>query len=170
MMFAYENYQVEPDLFTLAKPLGGGLPLGALIAKDKVASVFQPGDHGTTFGGNPVACAASLAFLDTLQQEDLLTNCLNMSHYFREKIGVLQTKYPGYIKEVRIIGLMIGIEVEKGGQEIVKKMLDEGFLINCTADNVLRLLPPLIVHEKEIDLLICALDKIFNELCSSENA
>jgi len=160
-MFAYQNYQVEPDILTLAKPLGGGLPLGALIAKEKVASVFKPGDHGTTFGGNPVACAAAYAFLELLQQDNLLVECQKKGEYFREKLEALRIKYPDYIKEIRVIGLMVGLEVSKDGPEIVKKMIEEGFLINCTAENVLRFLPPLIVQEEEIDGLINALDKIF---------
>jgi len=163
-MFAYQNYQVEPDILTLAKPLGGGLPLGALIAKEKFASVFKPGDHGTTFGGNPVACAAAYAFLEVLQQDDLLAECQKKGEYFREKLQVLKTKYADYIKEIRVIGLMVGLEVSKDGPEIVKKMIEEGFLINCTAENVLRFLPPLIVQEEEIDGMINALEKIFKEM------
>jgi len=163
-MFAYQNYQVEPDILTLAKPLGGGLPLGALIAKEKFASVFKPGDHGTTFGGNPVACAAAYAFLEVLQQDDLLAECQKKGEYFREKLQVLKTKYADYIKEIRVIGLMVGLEVSKEGPEIVKKMIEEGFLINCTAENVLRFLPPLIVQEEEIDGMINALEKIFKEM------
>jgi acetylornithine/N-succinyldiaminopimelate aminotransferase len=163
-MFAYQNYQVEPDILTLAKPLGGGLPLGALVAKEKVASVFKPGDHGTTFGGNPVACAAAFAFLEVLQQDDLLAECQKKGEYFREKLEALNIKYPDYIKDIRVIGLMVGLEVSKDGPEIVKKMIEEGFLINCTAENVLRFLPPLIVQEEEIDALIHALDKIFQDI------
>jgi acetylornithine/N-succinyldiaminopimelate aminotransferase len=163
-MFAYQNYQVAPDILTLAKPLGGGLPLGALIAKEKVASVFKPGDHGTTFGGNPVACAAAFAFLEVLQQDDLLAKCQKKGEYFQEKLEALNIKYPDYIKDIRVIGLMVGLEVSKDGPEIVKKMIEEGFLINCTAENVLRFLPPLIVQEEEIDALIHALDRIFQDI------
>ncbi len=163
-MFAYQNYQVEPDMFTLAKPLGGGLPLGALIAKEKISAVFKPGDHGTTFGGNPVACAAALALLKVLQQDNMLAECLKKGKYFREKLEELRIKYPDYIKEIRVIGLMIGLELTRNGSDVVTKMIDEGFLINCTAENVLRFLPPLIVEEKEIDDLIHALDKTFQSI------
>jgi len=163
-MFAYQNYNIEPDMLTLAKPLGGGLPLGALIAKEKIASAYKPGDHGTTFGGNPVACAAALAFLEVLQEDSLLAECQKKSKYFQENLELLKTRYPGLIKEIRVIGLMVGLELEKDGPEVVKKMLDEGILINCTAGNVLRFLPPLIIQEKEIDYLVNALDKIFKEI------
>lgn len=163
-MFAYQNYGVEPDILTLAKPLGGGLPLGALIAKEKVASAYKPGDHGTTFGGNPVACSAALAFLKVLQEDGLLEECQNKDKYFREKLETLKLKYPVFIKDIRVIGLMIGLEIEKDGPEVVRRMLNERLLINCTAENVLRFLPPLIVQEQEIDYLVNALDKIFEEI------
>src|SRR5665648_572278 len=148
-MFAYQHYGVEPDILTIAKSLGGGIPIGALIAKEKVASSFKPGDHGTTFGGNPVACAAAIAYLKVLQEENLKE---------------LKEKYPKFIKEARMIGLMVGLEIEKDGPEVVKKCLEKGVLINCTAGNVLRFLPPLIVKEEEIDYLIEVLDKIFKKL------
>ncbi len=163
-MFAYQHYKVKPDIMTLAKPLGGGLPLGALIAKEEVASVFKPGDHGTTFGGNPVACAAALAFLEVLQQDNLVAKCARKGDYFREKLEALRLKYPDLISEVRVIGLMVGLEVVKDGPKIVQKMWEEGILINCTAEKVLRFLPPLIVKEQEIDLFISCLDKVMAEI------
>jgi len=162
--FAYQYYDIEPDILTLAKPLGGGLPIGALIAKENVASSFKPGDHGTTFGGNPVACAAAIAYLKVLQEENLITKCKEKGEYFKKKIEELKEKYPEFIKEVRVIGLMVGLEIEKNGSEVVKKCLEEGALINCTAGNVLRFLPPLIVKEEEIDYLIGVLDKIFKKI------
>jgi len=162
-IFAYQYYNVEPDILTLAKSLGGGIPIGALIAKEKVASSFKPGDHGTTFGGNPVACAAAISFLKVLQEENLITKCKEKGEYFKKKIEELKEKYPKFIKEARIIGLMVGLEIEKNGPEVVKKCLEKGVLINCTAGNVLRFLPPLIVKEEEIDYLIKILDEIFKE-------
>jgi len=165
-VFAYQYYNIEPDILTLAKSLGGGIPIGALIAKDKIASSFKPGDHGTTFGGNPVACAAAIAYLKVLQEEDLITKCKEKGEYFKKKIEELKEKYPKFIKEARIIGLMVGLEIEKDGPEVVKKCLEKGVLINCTAGNVLRFLPPLIVEEEEIDYLIEVLDKIFSSIVS----
>ncbi len=163
-MFGYQHYGVEPDIMTLAKPLAGGLPLGAMIAKEKVASVFKPGDHGTTFGGNPVACAAALAFLEVLQDDNLLMECQLKGEYFQEKLEELKQKYPNLIREIRVIGLMVGLEVVKEGPSIVQKMLDKGFLINCTAEHVLRFLPPLIVEKDEIDLLVETLEGIISEI------
>lgn len=163
-MFAYQHYNVEPDIMTLAKPLAGGLPLGALIAKEKAASVFQPGDHGTTFGGNPVACAAALAFLEVLEEDNLLIKCTQKGKYLKEKLEVMSQKFPDLIKEVRAIGLMVGLELTKNGTAVVQKMLEKGFLVNCTAEKVIRFLPPLIVQEQEIDLLIDALEEAFFEL------
>ena len=163
-MFAYQNYNVEPDIFTLAKSLGGGMPIGAIIAKDSIASVFKPGDHGTTFGGNPVVCAAALANLQVIEEEDLLAKCKEKEIYFISKFEKLKEKYPEYIKEIRVIGLMVGLEVEKNGPEVVKKCVEEGILMNCTAGNVLRFLPPLIVGEKDIDHLVDILNKIFKSI------
>lgn len=163
-MFAYQHYGVEPDILTIAKSLGGGVPIGALIAKDKVASSFKPGDHGTTFGGNPLACAVALANLKIIQREGLIEKCQEKGQYFKERLEELKEKYPIHIKEVRGIGLIVGMELEKEGQEIVKKCLEEGVLINCVAKKVLRFLPPLIVEKKDIDYLIEVLDKIFKKL------
>ncbi len=163
-MFAYQHYGVEPDIMTLAKPLAGGLPLGAMIAKEKVASVFKPGDHGTTFGGNPVACAAALAFLEVLQDDNLFIECQLKGEYFQEKLAELKQKFPEFIQDIRVIGLMVGVEVAKEGPSIVQKMLDKGFLINCTAEKVLRFLPPLIVQKEEIDLLIRTLEEVITEI------
>jgi acetylornithine aminotransferase/acetylornithine/N-succinyldiaminopimelate aminotransferase len=163
-VFAYQYYNVEPDILTLAKSLGGGLPIGALIAKEKVASFFKPGDHGTTFGGNPVACAAAIAYLKVLQEENLITKCKEKGEYFKKKIEELKEKYPKFIKEARIIGLMVGLEIEKDGAEVVKKCLEEGVLINCTAGNVLRFLPSLIIEKEEIDYLTEVLNKIFKDI------
>jgi len=160
-VFAYRYYGVEPDILTLAKSLGGGLPIGALIAKEKVASSFKPGDHGTTFGGNPVACAAAIVNLKVLQEENLIAKCQEKGEYFKKKLEELKEKYPEYIKEIRVLGLMVGLEIKKDGPGVVKKCLEKGVLINCTAGNVLRFLPPLIVKEEEIDYLIGILDKIF---------
>jgi len=165
-MFAYQNYNLEPDILTIAKSLGGGVPLGAVIAKDKVASSFKPGDHGTTFGGGPLACAVSIATLKVIEEENLMAKCKEKGEYFKKKLKELKEKYPKFIKEIRVLGLMIGLEIEKDGPEVVKKCVEKGVLINCTAGNVLRFLPPLIVKKKEIDYLIEVLDKIFSSIIS----
>lgn len=159
-MFAYQHYGVEPDVLTIAKSLGGGIPIGALIAKEKIASSFKPGDHGSTFGGNPLACAAAIVNLKVIQEEDLVGKSQEKGEYFKTKLECLKEKYPQKIKEIRGLGLMIGMELEEEGQEVVKKCLEEGILINCTAKRVLRFLPPLIVEKEEIDYLIDILNKI----------
>lgn len=161
-MFAYQHYGVEPDILTIAKSLGGGIPIGALIAKDKIASSFKPGDHGTTFGGNPLVCAAAVANLKVLQEEDLVGKCQKKGDYFKTKLESLKEKYPEKIEEVRGLGLMVGMELKEEGQEIVRKCVEEGVLINCAAKKVLRFLPPLIIEEKEIDYLTEVLDKILH--------
>ncbi len=162
-MFAYQHYNVEPDILTIAKSLGGGVPIGAFIAKDKIASSFKSGDHGTTFGGNPLACTAAIANLKILQEEGLIEKCQEKGEYFKFQLEDLKEKYPKKIKEIRALGLMVGMELQEEGKDIVKKCLEEGVLINCTAKKVLRFLPPLIIEKKEIDYLIKVLDKIFGE-------
>jgi len=163
-MFAYQHYGVEPDILTIAKSLGGGIPLGAFIAKDKIASSFKPGDHGTTLGGNPLACAAGIANLKILKEENLVEKCQKKGEYFKDKLKGLKERYPEKIEEIRGLGLMFGMELKEEGQEIVKKCVEERVLINCVAKKVLRFLPPLIVEEKNIDYLINILDKIFEKM------
>jgi len=162
-MFAYKHYGVEPDVLTIAKSLGGGVPIGALIAKDKIASSFKPGDHGTTCGGNPLACTAAIANLKILQEEGLVEKCREEGEYFKVQLESLKEKYPQKIKEIRGLGLIVGMELQEEDQEIVKKCVEEGVLINCAAKKVLRFLPPLIVEKEEIDYLIEVLDKIFKD-------
>ena len=161
-LFAYERYNVEPDMITLAKSLGGGLPIGALIAKDKTSSGFGPGDHGTTFGGNPLCCAAALTTLKIILRDNLSQHALEMGDYFKNKLKALKKEYC-FIKEVRGIGLMIGVELEFECKKIVEKCQKAGLLANCTSGNVLRFLPPLIVSEKEIDKAVNILDKILGD-------
>ncbi|HIQ38442.1 MAG TPA: acetylornithine transaminase [Methanothermococcus okinawensis] len=160
-MFAYQHYDVKPDILTLAKALGGGIPIGATLAKEEVAQAFTPGSHGSTFGGNPLACVSAYVTLSIV--EDLLTHVEKMGEYFMKKLRNLQGKYP-FIKEVRGIGLMLGMELSFQGRDVVKKMLEKGYLINCTAESVLRFLPPLIVEKEHIDILVDALDEVFSEI------
>ncbi|EHP85763.1 acetylornithine transaminase [Methanotorris formicicus] len=160
-MFAYEHYGIEPDILTLAKALGGGVPIGAMLSKEEVAKAMGYGDHGTTFGGNPLACSSALATVEVI--EGILGHVEEMGRYFKGRLETLKEKYP-FIKEVRGLGLMLGMELEFNGGEIVKKMLEKGYLINCTSDVVLRFLPPLIVEKEHIDGLIEALDEIFSEI------
>jgi acetylornithine/N-succinyldiaminopimelate aminotransferase len=160
-VFSYEQYGVIPDIVTLAKGLGGGFPIGAMVAKSEIASAFTPGSHGTTFGGNPLACASSAAALDVIST--LLDNAVEMGKYFKNSLKTLEEKYE-FVKEVRSLGLMVGVELTFNGSDIVSKMFEKGFLINCTSDTVLRFLPPLIVEKEHIDAMISALDEVFSEI------
>jgi len=163
-LFAYEHYGVEPDIFTLAKALGGGFPIGALCAKEPYASAFAPGDHGSTFGGNPLACNTAFAVLSTIINDNLSENSAVMGDYFMAKLSQLKDKWP-FIKEVRGKGLMIGVELTvPKAVEVKKKCLDAGYLIGSVGENIIRMLPPLIITREDIDGFITALDKIMSEL------
>ena len=161
-LFAYEHFNIEPDIMTLAKGLGAGVAIGTVLAKEKIAASFQPGSHGSTFGGNPLACAAAVTTMEILLEDGfLIDNCRRIGDYFKNKLKELGTDFPSEIAEVRGLGLMLGLELTKPGGNIVDTCLKKGFLINCTSGNVLRFIPPLIVVEKEIDSLIEVLDDIF---------
>lgn len=159
-LFAHEIFGVKPDIITLAKGIGGGVPMGAFLTTNEIAKGFNPGDHGTTFGGGPLVCAAANATLEALIDDDIIDNCINMGAYLKEKLEHIKENHNDIIKEIRGYGLLIGIELNKNGEEYVNKMRERGFLINCTANNVLRLAPPLIVNKNEIDQLIDTLDQI----------
>jgi acetylornithine/N-succinyldiaminopimelate aminotransferase len=162
-LFAYEHEGITPDVMALAKGLGSGMPVGALLATDKASQAFVPGTHGSTFGGNPLACAAGLASLEALLEDNIIIqNVEALGRHFTNGLRSLQAKYP-FIKEVRGQGLLIGIELDFDGKEIVTECLKQGFLINCTVNTVLRFMPPLIISEEEIDQLIDALDGIFKK-------
>lgn len=161
-LFAYEHFGVTPDIITLAKGLGGGVAIGAVLAKETVAASFTEGTHASTFGGNPLACAAAVATIETLLEDGfLLDNCRRNGKYFLHKLERLQKDFPADIIEPRGLGLMIGLELTKTGGPIVESCTKRGFLINCTSGNVLRFTPPLIVTEKEIDHLVDVLENIF---------
>lgn len=157
-LFAQELYGVEPDIFTSAKALGGGVPIGAVCAKQFVADAFSPGDHGTTFGGNPLATAAGLAVFEAYEQEKLLDNTKKMGKLFMEKLSELKEKYPDKIKDVRGAGLLIGIETEDGA-EVFKKLLENKILTSLCYGTI-RLAPPLIITDEEINIFVNTLDKI----------
>lgn len=162
-LFAYEHFGVEPDIFTLAKALGGGFPIGALLAKDHVASAFEPGDHGSTFGGNPLACAAGLASLDIILSEKLVDNSEKMGNYLVEKLSALSGKY-SFVKEIRGKGLMVGIQLStENAVEIKNKCFDKGYLVGNVGQSIIRILPPLIVCAQDIDGLVNVLDSVLAE-------
>ena len=158
--FAYEHSGIKPDIMSLAKGIGGGYPIGAFVATEQVAQAFSPGDHGSTFGGNALGCAAANATLGVIEKENLLNNVNKMSSYFIEKLNALKEKYPALVEDVRGQGLLLGMELKKGGKEIVDACLEKGFILNCTAVNVLRIVPPLIVGKAEIDFAVNILDEV----------
>jgi acetylornithine/N-succinyldiaminopimelate aminotransferase len=162
-LFAYEHEGIRPDIMTLAKALGNGFPIGALLATDEIATVFVPGTHASTFGGNPLAMAAGLATLETLLQDGVLENCRRMSDYFFQKLQVLQESQAA-IRQIRGRGLIVGVEISCDGADIVNRCLERGLLINCTAGNVLRFVPPLIVKEGEIDRAVEILETVLREV------
>jgi len=158
--FACEHYGIHPDVVTVAKPLAAGLPLGAILARERVALAFHPGMHGTTFGGGPLACAVALAFLETVERERLLARVRRVGGYFRARLEGLQKKY-AWVREVRGQGLMLGVELAFPGKAVVREALARGVILNCTHDTVLRFLPPYIVTERQVDKVIATLEEIF---------
>lgn len=158
--FGCQQFGVKPDIVTLAKGLAGGVPIGAFMATDKVASAFHAGDHGSTFGGNPLACAAACVVLDALIDGNLMENAKEIGAYLQSKFEEYKAKYPNLIKEVRGRGLILGMEFTRPGREIANECLDYGAIINCTAGNVLRFVPPLNITKAHVDELISVLDKV----------
>lgn len=162
-MFAYEQYGVKPDIVTVAKGLGGGVPIGAFMATEKVAAAFGPGDHGSTFGGNPLACAAANAVMSVISEEGLLTNVRSIGEYMLGELAKLKAKYPELIIEVRGKGLILAAQLSKPGREIVNKCMEQGAIINCTAGDVLRFVPPLNINKGHVDEVMAILDKVLAE-------
>ncbi len=156
-LFAYENFGMTPDVMTLAKGIAGGFPMGALLATDKVAGSFVPGNHASTFGGNPLACAAGLTVIKEILSDGFLDHVLGVGAYLKSKLTDLKSRH-SVIKEVRGLGLIQGIDLAIPGGDIVSTMRELGVLVNCTADTVIRFIPPLIVTEAEIDEMTVALD------------
>jgi len=151
-MFAYQHYDLLPDIVTSAKALGNGFPIGAVMAKENVASAFDYGDHGTTYGGNPLACAASYAALQTIIESDLASHAFEMGEYFKNRVLSIAHNWSA-IKEVRGMGLMIGVDLNFKGAMVVEEMMKLGVLSNCASDTVMRIVPPLIITKKELDHL-----------------
>ncbi|MEE4355576.1 MAG: acetylornithine transaminase [Desulfococcaceae bacterium] len=158
-LFAYEHFGIKPDIMTLAKALGNGLPIGAMLAKEEVMSAFGPGAHASTFGGTPVITAAALETLRILTEEGVMEKGAETGAYFREKLTELKEKHDSAV-EIRGKGLLLAMELNTEGAPLVQKCLEKGFLINCIQGNVLRFAPPLIIKKEEIDALIAFLDEI----------
>lgn len=162
-MFAYQHYGVHPDIVTVAKPLAGGLPLGALLTTEAVSKAFHPGMHGTTFGGGPLACSVAIAFLETLEKEKLLTHVSEVGDYFLAQLKALDAKH-ACIQDVRGIGLMVAVELASAdlAKDVVRQMLERGIIINRTHETTLRFLPPYIVTRQHIDKVVKALDAVLS--------
>ena len=157
--FGYMHSGVKPDVLTFAKGIGVGFPVAGFAVPERLAHVFKPGDHGGTFGGNPLACAAVYATLATIKSEGLVEKVAQKGEYFIGELKKLQAKYPALVKEVRGRGLILGMELTKEGRPVVEHCLANGVIINCTAGSVIRIVPPLIISKEEIDLVVAALDK-----------
>jgi acetylornithine/N-succinyldiaminopimelate aminotransferase len=162
--FGFEYIGLHPDIVVIAKAIGGGLPLGAILGNERVADVFSYGEHGTTFGGNPVACAAGCAMMEEVIQRGLMKQAGVIGAYIKSKALERQKEFSSIIKEVRGEGCMLGIEIDRDGQPIVDELLNRGLLINCTNTTVLRLLPPYIMPQKLCDQLIGELRSIFKSI------
>jgi len=160
--FAYQHYDVEPDIMTMAKALGGGVAIGAMMAKQEVAASLVPGKHATTFGGNALVCAAGVAVIEAIEQENLLENANQLGEYTMDKLQQLKQKH-SVIDSVRGVGLMIGVQLTSPGAGIVDKCLENGLRINCTQGTVLRFMPPMIATENQIDKAIEILDGVLSE-------
>lgn len=165
-MFASTLFGVEPDITTIAKAMGGGYPIGAILANERVASAFEPGDHGSTFGGNPLGCAAAKASIEVMLDENLVHRSQELGAYFKAKLEQMTSKYD-IVKEVRGKGLMIGIEITKNCGDVVTEARKQGVLINCTADTVIRLLPPLIITKEQLDVVVNVLDEALAKMSSN---
>lgn len=157
--FAYMHSGVKPDILTFAKGIGGGFPVAGFAVPERLAHVFKPADHGGTFGGNPLACAAVYATLTTIKSEGLVDKVAEKGEYFKNELRKLQEKYPDKVTDVRGCGLMLGMEVAGEGKPIVESCLANNVIVNCTAGNVIRIVPPLIISREEIDIVVAALDK-----------
>jgi len=162
--FAYQHYGIQPDLVTVAKPIAGGLPLGALLASEKVSQCMHPGMHGTTFGGGPLACAVALQLLTILEKQQFLLHIQSVGGYLMGQLKTLQMNYPG-IADVRGIGLMIGMEMESAdlAKAVVKQMLKRRVIVNATDETVVRFLPPYLITKKHVDAAIRQLEQVLEE-------
>jgi acetylornithine/N-succinyldiaminopimelate aminotransferase len=159
--FAFESSKVKPDIVPIAKGIGGGFPLGAVLMNKRVASSMVPGTHGSTFGGNPLAMSVGNAVLDQIFQKGFLTNVKKISKYFHSELNKLKKEFPGIIKDVRGVGLLIGLQLHNDQTKFIQKLIDNNLLTIRAAENVIRILPPLNVKKNEIDIAL----KIIKKVC-----
>ncbi len=162
-LFAYQHTDITPDILTLAKALGGGLPIGATLAREDIAATMSRGAHGSTFGGNPVACAAAVRVLEVLLGDGVLENAARIGTYLSERLRALAARFP-MVRDVRGQGLILGMELDRPARPIVEACLEDGLLINVTADRVLRFVPPLIISRDEIDEACTILERVLTRM------
>jgi len=160
--FGYQHFDVVPDIITMAKALGGGMAIGAMMANEEVSASLVPGKHASTFGGNAIACAAAVAVIEAIEEEHLLKNAVAIGDYTKGKLEQLQEKHR-VIDHIRGVGLMQGIQLNQPGKEIVNQCLEKGLRINCTKETVLRFMPPMIATREQIDEAISILDSVLSE-------
>jgi len=160
--FAFENSKVKPDIVPIAKGIGGGFPIGAVLMSKKVSKAMVPGTHGSTFGGNPLAMSVGNEVMDIISNKKFLNNVKNLSKYFLKNLNTIKDKYPNIIKQIRGKGLLIGIQLHKDQNLFIKKLMDKKLLTIKAAENVIRVLPPLNVKKSEIDIAL----KVINKVCS----
>jgi acetylornithine/N-succinyldiaminopimelate aminotransferase len=160
--FGYQHYDITPDIITLAKALGGGIAIGAMMARPEIAKSLVPGTHASTFGGNSIACAAAIAVIEAIEEEKLLDNTNAVGQYTRNKLEQLKEKYP-IIDHIRGKGLMLGLQLNMPGASIVSRCLEKGLRINCTQETVLRMMPSMTVTQDEIDAAVAILDEVLSE-------
>jgi acetylornithine/N-succinyldiaminopimelate aminotransferase len=165
--FAFEHYGVNPDILTLAKSLAAGYPLGAVLGNERVAGSLKPGDHGTTFGGGPLACRLALEVLDIIEQEGLIAKVAALGQYLIQGLKALASRHH-CIGEIRGMGLMIGVELGSIAKDVVNRLLEIGYIANAAHDTVLRLLPPFIISKSDIDAFLAALDTVLTEVESEQ--
>lgn len=165
-LFAYQHFGVEPDIMTLAKALANGLPIGAMLAKEKIAAAFGIGSHASTFGGTPVVSAAALEVCKILVEDNVIENGRAAGVYFKEKLNELKARH-SVIEDVRGLGLLLGMQLKIDGRPVVTQCMENGFLINCIQEKILRFIPPLIITPEEIDQLVKCLDLILTQTKSS---
>ena len=165
--FAYQHYDIEPDIMTLAKSLGGGVAIGAMTARSEVAASLRPGTHASTFGGNSIACAAAIATFEAIEDEKLIENAVEMGKYASEKLEQLAAKYP-VIDHIRGKSLMIGIQLKINGAPIVAKCLEKGLRINCTHDTVIRFMPSMTITKEQLDMAMSIFESALEEVSNTE--
>jgi acetylornithine aminotransferase len=162
-LFGFQHFEFEPDIVVVAKALGGGLPLGAIIGSEKVGEAFTPGVHGTTFGGNPVACSAGLATLNEILRSGVMENAARMGDYLKNQLENIAVEFPESVLDVRGRGLMIGLELKFDGTPVIEKLMERHILLNLTNTSVIRWLPPLNIEKQHIDEAISALREVLKE-------